>query len=98
MVALLHRHIVPKLEACLLAANLDVAAGGGPEVALAWGWCGEWEELVGGATLGAVAGRALMSRWLGALAGWLNTGPPHAAVVDTYTQFKVTKSKYILLS
>ncbi|NP_001091840.1 septin and tuftelin interacting protein [Bombyx mori] len=57
-------------------------------VTAAWQWCVEWREVAGAAALGALAGRTLLARWLAALAAWLNTNPPHATVINSYTEFK----------
>ncbi|XP_012550229.2 septin and tuftelin interacting protein isoform X2 [Bombyx mori] len=84
LVALLHRHVLPKLEHCLMHAPLDLVGGENT----AWQWCVEWREVAGAAALGALAGRTLLARWLAALAAWLNTNPPHATVINSYTEFK----------
>lgn len=86
LVALLHRHVLPKLEHCLMHAPLDLV--GGENSTSAWQWCVEWREVAGAAALGALAGRTLLARWLAALAAWLNTNPPHATVINSYTEFK----------
>uniref|UniRef100_A0A2A4K201 G-patch domain-containing protein n=1 Tax=Heliothis virescens TaxID=7102 RepID=A0A2A4K201_HELVI len=82
--ALLHQHIVPKLDHCLQHAPLELVG----RENTAWLWCVEWLELLGAATVGAIAARALLPRWLAALAAWLNTNPPHATVLNSYTDFK----------
>ncbi|GBP21504.1 Septin-interacting protein 1 [Eumeta japonica] len=92
LTALLHRHVLPKLEACLQAAPIELA---GRENS-AWLWCVEWRELAGAAAIGALAARALLPRWLAALAAWLNTSPPHANVLKSYTDFKKTFPEDIL--
>ncbi|CAH4027600.1 unnamed protein product [Pieris brassicae] len=84
LTALLHHHIVPKLEHCLQHAPLELVG----RENTAWLWCVEWVDLVGAPTIAALAGRALLPRWLGALAAWLNTAPAHATVLTSYTQFK----------
>ncbi|CAH0596430.1 unnamed protein product [Chrysodeixis includens] len=82
--AMLHQHIVPKLDHCLQHAPLELVG----RENTAWLWCVEWLELLGAATVAALAARALLPRWLGALAAWLNTNPPHATVLNSYTDFK----------
>ncbi|XP_059051690.1 septin-interacting protein 1 [Achroia grisella] len=82
--AMLHQHVVPKLEHCLLHAPLDLVG----RQNTAWLWCLEWLELLGAPTVAALASRALLPRWLAALAAWLNTNPPHATVLTSYTDFK----------
>nr|XP_013189952.1 unnamed protein product [Amyelois transitella] len=84
LTALLHQHIVPKLEHCLQMAPLELV---GRENA-AWLWCVDWLELLGAPTVAAIAARALLPRWLAALAAWLNTNPTHATVLNSYTDFK----------
>ncbi|XP_061726162.1 septin-interacting protein 1 [Cydia pomonella] len=84
LTAMLHQHIVPKLEHCLQHAPVHLVG----QENTAWLWCVDWLELLGAGALGAVAARALLPRWLGALAAWLNTGPKHAQVLHSYTQFK----------
>ncbi|XP_053615676.1 septin-interacting protein 1 isoform X2 [Plodia interpunctella] len=84
LTALLHQHIVPKLEHCLQMAPLELV---GRENA-AWLWCVDWLELLGAPTVAAIASRALLPRWLAALAAWLNTNPTHATVLNSYTDFK----------
>ncbi|XP_072933204.1 septin-interacting protein 1 [Epargyreus clarus] len=84
LVALLHHHVVPKLEHCLQHAPLELVG----RENTAWLWCVEWIDLVGAPTIAALAARALLPRWLSALAAWLNTGPPHATVLTSYTDFK----------
>ncbi|XP_045504055.1 septin-interacting protein 1 [Colias croceus] len=81
---MLHHHIVPKLEHCLQHAPLELVG----RENTAWLWCVQWVDLVGAPTIAALAGRALLPRWLGALAAWLNTAPPHATVLASYTDFK----------
>ncbi|CAB3238610.1 unnamed protein product [Arctia plantaginis] len=82
--AVLQQHIVPKLDHCLQHAPLDLVGG----TNAAWQWCVEWLELLGPAGVAGVAARALLPRWLAALAAWLNTNPPHATVLNSYTDFK----------
>ncbi|PZC77424.1 hypothetical protein B5X24_HaOG203472 [Helicoverpa armigera] len=82
--ALLHQHIVPKLDHCLQHAPLELVG----RENTAWLWCVEWLELLGAGTVAALAARALLPRWLAALAAWLNTNPPHATVLNSYTDFK----------
>ncbi|XP_047034973.1 septin-interacting protein 1 isoform X2 [Helicoverpa zea] len=82
--ALLHQHIVPKLDHCLQHAPLELVG----RENTAWLWCVEWLELLGASTVAALAARALLPRWLAALAAWLNTNPPHATVLNSYTDFK----------
>ncbi|KAJ0172139.1 hypothetical protein K1T71_012112 [Dendrolimus kikuchii] len=84
LTALLHQHIVPKLEHCLQHAPLELVG----RENTGWLWCVEWLELLGAPTVAAIASRALLPRWLAALAAWLNTNPPHATVINSYTQFK----------
>ncbi|XP_047537347.1 septin-interacting protein 1 [Vanessa atalanta] len=84
LVPLLHHHVLPKLEHCLRAAPVELV---GRENA-AWLWCVQWLELLGAPTLGALAARALLPRWLGALAAWLNSAPPHATVLASYSAFR----------
>ncbi|XP_052756808.1 septin-interacting protein 1 isoform X1 [Galleria mellonella] len=88
LTAMLHQHIVPKLEHCLQHAPLELVG----RENTAWLWCVEWLELLGAPTVAALAGRALLPRWLAALAAWLNTNPPHATVLTSYTDFKVASS------
>ncbi|XP_045779589.1 septin-interacting protein 1 isoform X2 [Maniola jurtina] len=82
---LLHHHVAPKLEHCLHAAPIELLHA---KQNSAWLWCVEWVELVGAPTIAAIAARALLPRWLSALAAWLNTAPPHASVLASYTDFK----------
>ncbi|XP_049878892.1 septin-interacting protein 1 [Pectinophora gossypiella] len=84
LTAMLHQHIVPKLEHCLQNAPLELVG----RENTAWLWCVDWLELLGAPTVAALAGRALLPRWLAALAAWLNTCPPHATVLHSYTSFK----------
>lgn len=84
LAALLQQHIVPKLDHCLSHAPLDLVG----RENTAWLWCVEWIDLVGAPTVAAIAARALLPRWLAALAAWLNTNPPHATVLASYTDFK----------
>lgn len=84
LVALLHQHVVPKLDHCLQHAPVELVG----RENTAWLWCVEWVELLGAPTVAAIAARALLPRWLAALAAWLNTNPPHATVLNSYTDFK----------
>ncbi|KAM3962141.1 septin interacting protein 1 [Aphomia sociella] len=84
LTALLHHHVVPKLEHCLQHAPLELVG----RENTAWLWCVDWLELLGAPTVAAIAARALLPRWLAALAAWLNTNPPHATVLTSYTDFK----------
>ncbi|CAK1545449.1 unnamed protein product [Leptosia nina] len=84
LTALLHHHIVPKLEHCLQHAPLELVG----RENTAWLWCVEWVDLIGAPTIAALAGRALLPRWLAALAAWLNTAPAHSTVLTSYTDFK----------
>ncbi|XP_026314585.1 septin-interacting protein 1 [Hyposmocoma kahamanoa] len=84
LTAMLHQHIVPKLEHCLQTAPLELVG----RENTAWLWCVDWLALLGAPTVAAVAARALLPRWLAALAAWLNAAPPHATVLNSYTQFK----------
>ncbi|CAG9568310.1 unnamed protein product [Danaus chrysippus] len=84
LTTLLHHHIVPKLEHCLQNAPLELVG----RENTAWLWCVDWVELIGAPTIASLAGRALLPRWLAALAAWLNTSPPHATVLNSYTEFK----------
>ncbi|XP_026735298.1 septin-interacting protein 1 isoform X2 [Trichoplusia ni] len=84
LAAMLHQHIVPKLDHCLQHAPLELVG----RENTAWLWCVEWLELLGAPTVAAIAARALLPRWLAALAAWLNTNPPHATVLNSYTDFK----------
>ncbi|CAH2985874.1 unnamed protein product [Chilo suppressalis] len=84
LTAMLHQHIVPKLDHCLQHTALELVGAGNA----AWLWCVDWLELLGAPTLAAIASRALLPRWLAALAAWLNTNPPHATVLASYTDFK----------
>ncbi|XP_028166273.1 septin-interacting protein 1 [Ostrinia furnacalis] len=84
LTAMLHQHVVPKLDHCLQHAPLDLLGGSNT----AWLWCVDWLELLGAPTVAAIASRALLPRWLAALAAWLNTNPPHATVLTSYTDFK----------
>ncbi|CAH0677879.1 unnamed protein product [Spodoptera exigua] len=84
LTAMLHQHIVPKLDHCLTHAPLELVG----RENTAWMWCVEWMGLVGASTLAALAARALLPRWLAALAAWLNANPPHATVLASYTHFK----------
>ncbi|CAH0731412.1 unnamed protein product, partial [Brenthis ino] len=81
---LLQHHVLPKLEHCLQLSGVDLLGGDNA----AWRWCVEWQELLGAPALGALAARALLPRWLAALAAWLNAAPPHATVLAAYTHFK----------
>ncbi|KAG7309140.1 hypothetical protein JYU34_005062 [Plutella xylostella] len=84
LTALLHQHIVPKLEHCLQHAPVELVG----RENTAWLWCVEWLSLLGAPTLAAVAARALLPRWLAALAAWLNANPPHATLLQSYSDFK----------
>lgn len=57
----------------------------------------EWVDLLGPAGVAGVAARALLPRWLAALAAWLNTNPPHATVLASYTDFKVYAQLTIII-
>ncbi|KAJ2942995.1 hypothetical protein O0L34_g15185 [Tuta absoluta] len=84
LTAMLHQHIVPKLEHCLQTAPLELVG----RENTAWLWCVDWLELLGAPTVAALAARALLPRWLASLAAWLNTCPPHHTVLSSYTDFK----------
>ncbi|CAK1594096.1 unnamed protein product [Parnassius mnemosyne] len=81
---LLLHHVLPKLEHCLQHAPLELVG----RENTAWLWCVQWVELLGASTVAALAARTLLPRWLAALAAWLNTAPPHATVLASYTHFK----------
>ncbi|XP_068619561.1 septin-interacting protein 1 [Battus philenor] len=81
---LLHHHVLPKLEHCLQHAPLELVG----RENTAWLWCVQWVDLIGAPTIAALAARALLPRWLASLAAWLNTAPPHATVLSSYSQFK----------
>ncbi|KPI98721.1 Septin-interacting protein 1 [Papilio xuthus] len=81
---LLHHHVLPKLEHCLQHAPVQLLATENT----AWSWCVQWVDVAGAAGVAALAARALLPRWLAALAAWLNTAPPHATVLNSYTNFK----------
>ncbi|XP_013139636.1 PREDICTED: septin-interacting protein 1 [Papilio polytes] len=89
---LLQLHVLPKLEHCLLHAPVDLVGRENN----AWSWCVQWTEVAGAAEVAALAARALLPRWLAALAAWLNTAPPHATVLNSYTNFKKTFPEEVL--
>ncbi|CAH2054193.1 unnamed protein product, partial [Iphiclides podalirius] len=97
---LLHHHVLPKLEHCLQHAPVELLgrenAVGPPACTAPWLWCVQWVDLIGAPSIAALAARALLPRWLGALAAWLNTAPPHAAVLASYSEFKKTFPEEVL--
>ncbi|XP_023948101.2 septin-interacting protein 1 [Bicyclus anynana] len=90
---LLERHVLPKLEQCVAAAPVELLHA---ERNAAWACCAEWTELLGAPAVGALAARALLPRWLAALAAWLNGSPPHAAVLASYTAFRALFPEEVL--
>ncbi|XP_039760195.1 septin-interacting protein 1 isoform X2 [Pararge aegeria] len=90
---LLAQHVAPKLEHCLHAAPLELLGARAPP---AWQWCVQWLPLLGAPGVAALAARALLPRWLAALAAWLNSAPPHAALLACYTDFKKTFPEEVL--
>ncbi|KAG6458611.1 septin-interacting protein 1 [Manduca sexta] len=84
LAAVLHHHVAPKLEHCLQHHPVHLVGGDNT----AWQWCVDWLDLLGAPTIAAIASRALLPRWLAALAAWLNTNPTHATVLNSYTEFK----------